>query len=133
MTIIACVAKNGEMMFNKRRCSFDRIVLEDIAYIFKDKVLNLKKYSEKLFLDLDVKTRVIDDPMSLVNEDIFFLEDMSFDEIPANTEKIILYRWDRVYPADVYFNIGTGFSLAECTKIKGNSHDNIKKEVYVKC
>ena len=48
-------------------------------------------------------------------------------------QKIILYRWNRVYPADLYFDIDLkNWHIKESNDFAGSSHDKITEEVYVK-
>ena len=48
-------------------------------------------------------------------------------------QKIILYRWNRVYPADLYFDIDLkNWHLKESNDFAGSSHDKITEEIYVK-
>ena len=48
-------------------------------------------------------------------------------------DEIILYKWNRVYPTDFYFDINLStWNLTQVTEFKGNSHERITKEVYKK-
>ena len=50
-------------------------------------------------------------------------------------EKIILYRWNRKYPADFRFDINledSEWKLAETREFTGSSHEKITEEVYVR-
>lgn len=47
-----------------------------------------------------------------------------------------LFRWNRVYPADQYFDrslLTCGWTLRETEEFPGFSHAKITKEVYKKC
>ena len=49
-------------------------------------------------------------------------------------EKIVLFRWNRKYPADFYFDIeleGSGWRMTEVGEFSGFSHKKIIKEIYV--
>ena len=45
-------------------------------------------------------------------------------------EQFIIYRWNRVYPADVSVEIGVEWKLTETEKFPGFSHEKITKEIY---
>ena len=47
-------------------------------------------------------------------------------------EKIILYKWNRHYHADHYFDISLldGWVLNDIVDFKGSSHEKITREVY---
>lgn len=48
-------------------------------------------------------------------------------------EKIIIYRWDKVYPADIYLDISAERWIQKKKKeFCGYSHEIITKEVYLK-
>ena len=62
----------------------------------------------------------------------YFLEDPEKIQ-ESETETIILYRWNRKYPADHYFSIDlTQWKLMETTEFPGNSHEKITKEIVLK-
>ncbi len=46
-------------------------------------------------------------------------------------EKIILFKWNRIYPADFWFSYDLSeWQLMKSDVFKGNSHDQITMEVY---
>ena len=64
-----------------------------------------------------------------------FLEEVPSEEVLAQTQKLVIYRWNRHYPADVRWEADPaewGFALAETTEFPGSSHETITKEVYRK-
>lgn len=52
----------------------------------------------------------------------------------SQIDTVILFRWNRVYPADRTFKWPTNkeFVLTSFENFEGNSHDVITKEVYTK-
>ncbi|MBR6916710.1 MAG: hypothetical protein IKN38_00865 [Clostridia bacterium] len=67
--------------------------------------------------------------------------DAYFDELsdPApmigRAERLVIYRWNRKYPADVYLTADPydeGFRLSGISDFKGTSHDRITEEVWVR-
>ena len=46
-------------------------------------------------------------------------------------EKVILYHWNRDYPADTYFDLDlTDWKITRTEEFPGFSHDKITEEVY---
>ena len=59
-----------------------------------------------------------------------FQELETLDTGDKRIEQFIIYRWNRVYPADVSVEIGTEWKLTETEEFPGFSHEKITKEVY---
>ena len=135
MILIVCVDDNNGMAFNKRRQSRDKILTEKICETVGGGKLWIKKYSEALFEGF---SNVYTDEDCLKNAkdgEFCFIEDVSAAEYEEKTEKVILCKWNRRYPADLYFGIdlsGSCWELEESEEFAGNSHDKITMETYVK-
>lgn len=131
MTIFFCLDNNGGMMFNGRRQSRDALVTEDIIKTAENGVLNIDKYSETLFKAYPDKTKTVDN----FESGFCFIENKDVSAYLHLAEKLVIYRWNRDYPSDMLFtaDISTlGFTLFEKTDFKGNSHESITKEIYIK-
>lgn len=129
MTLYICLDDRNGLKFNKRRQSRDAAVLEDICSQLKGPLL-IEAYSEKLIGEAGI-------PYVLPPEtaEDFFAEDIPSEEILAQTEKIVIYRWNRHYPADVRWEAdlaAMGFAPAEIREFPGKSHEKITREVYEK-
>ena len=59
-----------------------------------------------------------------------FQELETLDTDDEQIEQFIIYRWNRVYPADVSVEIGVEWKLTETEEFPGFSHEKITKEVY---
>ena len=127
MTLILWTGKNGEMMFNHRRCSRDRAVISDILSMYSPADLCVSAYSAPLFDG----ARIVCSPAEAKNS-VLFLEDLPLLPAIDQAQKLIIYRFDRTYPADVRLEIPQGFSLTESFTFSGFSHDKITREVYSK-
>ncbi len=127
MTLVLWAGKNGEMMFNRRRCSRDREVIADILAMYDPLEICLSAYSSSLFDG----AKVISD-LSEAEGGVLFLEDFSLDAALAQARKLIVYRFDRVYPADVRLVIPQAFCMTESREFAGFSHEKITREVYEK-
>lgn len=128
MTIYLCLDDRNGMLFNKRRQSRDAAVLEDIRASIPD-VLTIDPFSEKLIREAGI-------PYALAEADLppeahFFLEARPASEVISLASALVIYRWNRYYPADVRFDGDlTGFTLQSTTQFPGKSHETITKEVY---
>ncbi len=133
MTLIFCVDDNFGLMFNKRRQSRDSVVLEDIKNRFEDEKICISSYSEKLFSESGIDYIVCD---SFDNQDgICFVEAQYNPDLLAMADEIILYNWNRLYPADVHLDyqiILDYFKLAEALTFKGSSHTEIERDIYIR-
>ena len=127
MTLILWSGKNGEMMFNHRRCSRDRAVIEDVLSMYAPAHLCVSAYSAALFEGACVIGDLAD-----AKGKVLFLEDFPLGSALDQAKKVIVYRFDRTYPADVRLEIPQSFSLTESLVLSGFSHDKITREVYVK-
>lgn len=137
MILIACVDDDFGMMFNKRRQSKDKIVIDRILQITAGKRLWMNHYSGKQFADkpdADINT----DDLFLSEAapgEYCFVEDVGSAQYEKWVEKIVLYKWNRRYPADLYFDIPLadhGWKLMQSTDFVGSSHEKITEEVYEK-
>ena len=130
MVLIVCLDLNNGMYFNNRRQSRDREVIKDIAFITKNNNLIMTEYSHKLF-ENEWENIVITDDFKgeYLENDFCFVENE--DVQLENIKKIIVYRWDKVYPSDYCLNL-EGYHLTSTLEFKGYSHEKIVKEVYLR-
>lgn len=152
MNIIICVDDNNGMMFNKRRQSKDYTVRQHIIADAAGTAIWLNSYSASQFEDTDFrdttlncpKFNTIQKPLLCIDEDFLdkagekefaFVENLPIKKCENKINQLILYKWNRKYPADFYFdiNIADGsWQLTSVEEFPGSSHDKISKEVYIK-
>lgn len=137
MIVIAAVDDNNGMMFNKRRQSKDSVLRKRILSIAGGGKLWMNDYTYRQFLDCDAAG-------ICVNENFYdkaglgeycLIENVSAASRAEGIEKIILFRWNRKYPSDFYFDIdlnGCGWKLSETREFAGSSHESITEEVYTR-
>lgn len=135
--VIACVDDNYGLMFNQRRQSRDRIVIDHILQDARERCLYVDEYSAQLFAEAD-QCQIMIKPDFLEcagPEDCCFVENSPLLPYESKIDRIILYRWNRKYPADLYFDISLteyGWRLTESIDFPGNSHEKITRKVYCK-
>ncbi|MCD8084061.1 MAG: ribonuclease Z [Clostridiales bacterium] len=134
MILIVCVDENGGMMFNHRRQSKDRILREDMLQLTAGSRLWMNRYSQSQFLETEaVGIFVSEDFLEQAgNGEYCFVEDAELSACRTRIEGIVLYRWNRRYPADVYLDMTLleGFSLAGSKEFPGSSHEKITREIW---
>lgn len=127
MNLIVCIANNNGIMFNKRRVSKDALLIERLKGITKENKIYVSEYSKPLFDGFDNLVLSIE---NLTNNDFYFLENEGYN---GNIDKIIIYKWNRDYPADKYFDIDlSSYELISTQDFQGSSHDLITEEIYIK-
>lgn len=135
MIIIAAVDDRNGMAFNHRRQSQDRILREKILALTAGKRLWMNHYSEKQFQNNTAPNINIDDRFlhEAAPGEFCFVEDQSVRQHENWVEKIILFKWNRNYPGDLYFDIDVGnatWHLERTEDFAGSSHEKITMEVY---
>lgn len=138
MIIIAAVDERNGILFNGRRQSQDRILRDHILDMTKKTILWMNNYSYKQFASAEEKDRIRTDEdfMNKAGDGEFcFIENISVLPYENKIEKIILFKWNRVYPGDFYFDIDLSsekWKVTETEEFAGSSHKKITKEVYEK-
>ena len=132
MKVIVCIDDDCGMMFNNRRQSRDRGLVEDVIKMTDGENLYIDAYSELLFADFAGKYTVDADMLKNAGEsDYCFVENKSLGEHLDSIDEIIIYRWNRRYPSDVKLDVvpeKCGFELRETVEFAGYSHEKITKK-----
>lgn len=131
MNIILCIDDKNGMLFNRRRQSRDSVLCERVLAHSSKSNLWINEYSSSLFSPDNVK---IDENFleKAGDGDYCFIENVDFQPFLDKAERIIIYRWNRVYPSDKKFDDSVLASrrLIESTDFKGSSHEKITEEIY---
>ncbi len=132
MIAVICLDDNNGMLFNNRRQSRDKAVICDLIEYSNDSKVLINEFSKSLFIEYENSVLISDNFLSESKEnDICFVENVDLTEFEVEINKLIIYHWNRVYPADFYFNLDlSSFKLLEAKEFKGNSHDKITREIY---
>ena len=122
------------MMFNHRRQSKDNKVIEDIIKLCNGQKLYMSEYSKIMFQQYE-NMEADPDFLQLAQYGSYcFVEHHNINSYMDKLEKIIIYKWNRHYPADLFFDVSTlkNWELKEVEDFKGTSHEKITREVYEK-
>ncbi len=133
MRIITCLDQNGGLFFNQRRQSRDRLLITDLLHFCKGSQLYISAYSQELFPD-SAPVLTVESPLTAAKADtVCFVEGLLLAPVEETIEELILYRWDKVYPADVFLDLDLSqWNLQSTYDFVGSSHDKITREVYTK-
>ena len=140
MKIILCVDDNKGMLFNKRRQSRDRKVIEDI-FRMTNRVW-IHPFSGTLFQE-ELQTRVGNEVNEIMADEEFlkkakageycFVENQELMLYSNDIEQIVLYCWNRNYPSDFKLDLDLSkWEPKEVTEFVGNSHEKITKTILEK-
>ena len=131
MNIIICLDDKNGIRFNGRRQSRDSVLCERVLAMAKGGGLYMSEDSAKMFPFACVKAQ--DGFLSFAKAgDFCFVEDDEFLRCSDRFERVIVYRWNKVYPSDL--KVDTRFldkmKLVSSTDFKGSSHERITEEIY---
>ncbi len=133
MIVIICIDDNGGMMFNRRRQSRDRLLRQRVLDMEDFSRLLMNEFSSEQF---EEKSSIITVSESFLEDagenDCCFVEDRSLKPFEDRIEKLIVYRWNRVYPSDFRLDLNLeAWTLIQSADFEGSSHEKITEEVYV--
>ena len=132
MILAACVDDRMGLSFGGRRLSKDAALRAKLLALSGGQ-LRMSEYSARQFSEAVYSGA---DYLSGAQEgDWCFAENTDFENFAGCIGQIVLFRWNRHYPADVRWEpdlIQRGFTLKETGEFPGKSHEKITREVYVK-
>lgn len=135
MIIAVCVDGRGGTMFNRRRQSQDRGQREDLLAYCAGRRLWIAPYSAPLFGEREGVQADEEFLAKAADGEICFVEDRPIAPFAERIEALVLYDWDRAYPADVHLDFdpeAAGLTLAEEREFAGTSHEKIIRKIYVR-
>ena len=129
MILAVCVDNRMGLSFMGRRLSKDMLLREKLTAL-SDGRLRMSVYSGKQF---GPDVYMAPDYLSGACEgDWVFAENGEYLGFADRIEQIVLFKWNRDYPADVYFSFPGDWALVSAEDFPGNSHETITMEVYRK-
>ena len=133
MKLIVCLDERKGMMFNNRRQSRDRVLIDNMIEMVGDDKLYIAPYSEGLFEDKEVKLKVKNNPLKAADENWCFIENLPVAEYKDEIETVVIYHWNRHYPGDFFFDWELdSYTLESSEELVGSSHEKITKEIWKK-
>lgn len=135
MILIVCVDDNGGMLFNKRRQSSDRAVIQEILKVTGGEMLRMNNYSRPLFPQTAPVCVEANFLLKAAPGQYCFVEDFDVEPFMAQAEKVILFCWNKSYPFDLCFpmeRLKRDYRRILAKSLPGNSHEEIRMEVHVR-
>lgn len=133
MIVILCLDDRNGMMFNNRRQSRDRAVAADIIRLVDGEKLFMNEYSSGFFSEKPANMLIDEDFLSREDKGFYFVENNSLKNFAKKINKVIVYRWNRVYPSDLKLELPINqWKKTIDAEFAGNSHDKITREVYTR-
>ena len=133
MIVCLCLDDREGLFFNHLRQSRDRAVLQDMGKTVGPGRLWVHPYSLPLLQGWEGDLRADENFLNLAGPGEYcFAEGQLLAPYREKLESLVLYRWNRRYPADVYFDLDLSqWRLVSRQEFPGTSHDTITKEVYL--
>ena len=131
MKIIVCLDDRNGMLFGGRRQSKDSLLRTRVLDMAAEGILWMNGYSAGQFEEADC---IRCDEAFLEKagtEDYCFVENADITPYWDRIDGVIVYRWNRHYPADVTFSIPEHWRLAGTEEFPGSSHELITEERYM--
>lgn len=132
MKLIACLDNKNGLCFNNRRQSRDRRLRDFIKDMTRHSKLYMNPYTYELYSDF-ANAVVCEDFLAQAEPDDYcILETCPVRQYQEAIQELFLFRWNKVYPADMYFDLDLSlWNLIETEELEGSSH-RITKETYIK-
>lgn len=129
MIVALCVDDRMGLMFMGKRLSKDALLRAALLEL-SGGALRMSAYSAKQF---DVPVYAGEDYLSgAAPGDWCFCENGDYDAYADRIERIVLFRWNRTYPADLHFAFPGQWRMTCARDFPGKSHETITMEVYEK-
>lgn len=135
MIICVVVDDNMGMTFNHRRQSKDKTLRKYILQMVNHQKLWMNTYTAKQFGTSLTDNVIIDDDFleKAGDDDFCFVENVSLLDYQERVHTVFLFKWNRVYPADTYFDMMLSepdWHCASISEFEGNSHEKITREEW---
>lgn len=129
MKVIAAIADNNGIMFNNRRLSKDATLIDRI--LNKVEHVYVSPYTAKLFKDHPDNITVVESFDEIPSDGWLFIEDDSLYPYFDSIDEVILYRWNRDYPADTFFHFPEEeYEMISEEDFAGSAHDEITEFIF---
>lgn len=135
MIWISAVDNSMGLMFNHRRQSMDRLLRKRVLELAAGKKLWMNAYSARQFGDEGHDIITVDENFlsRAGSGDFVFCEDQPMRPWMDRIESVILYRWNRDYPGDMFLDFDASqWKLDKTEDFAGSSHEKITEEIWVK-
>lgn len=132
-SLALCIDSRGGMMFNSRRQTRDKEVIEDLVALFRKGAIYIQQYSARLFEEYENIISCTDPVADCADGALCFVEDARILNDLSSFDTVVLYNWSIPYPADVYFSFdleSLGFKRISKDKLTTDIHTKVTREVF---
>ena len=127
MILVICADNAFGMAFGGRRQSKDAALRQRLLELAGGR-LRMSPYSAKQF---DGGIYAGPDYLTGAGDgDWCFVENGDYKTLPQAPERIVIFRWNRDYPADLHFEFPGQWRLVSQEDFPGTSHEKLTQEVY---
>lgn len=135
MYAIICVDNKLGMSFGGRRQSMDSVLRHKVIKYVGINELWMRAYTAKQFEKDPVPTlRVDENYLQKAGRDSYcFVELDQIEDIYAKIQGILLFRWNRTYPANLFLKIPGNirdWKIKVLEEFQGSSHERITMELW---
>ena len=137
MIAIVCLDDKNGMGFNHRRQSRDARLRREMLDMAAGSRLWMAPCSAEQFGSEGAGRLLVSEAFleEAAPGDYVFVEDRALSPFAEKLEKLVVFRWNRVYPGDRYFDLdltGGPWRKTESLDFPGTSHKRITREVYTR-
>lgn len=127
MIVALCVENRMGLQFAGRRLSKDaqlrRMLLERSGGKLRMSPYSAKQFESPVYAGADYLTGASEGEWCFVENDEYL-------SCAGQIERIVLFHWNRDYPADLFFSFPGQWHLTGTEDFPGKSHEKITMEVY---
>lgn len=133
ITVAVCLDDEGGMTFFGRRQSRDRVLIDELCNS-TDGQIYINEFSRILFKDHTDRVTVSDNPLdNCPDGGLAFIENLPLLPHIDRISRLIVYKWNRLYPYDVRIDLNLGdFGVLSHGDFVGSSHEKITKLTLVR-
>ena len=133
--VIICIDDDYGILFNNRRVSRDKSLIQWIENYVGNKHIWMRPYSKELFDGYD-NIKISDNYLEEAESDDYcFAEDNEIFNHIGWIDDVLLCKWNRRYPSDIKFQISlldSSWSMSVIAEFSGTSHKKITIEEWKK-
>ncbi|MCQ2428998.1 MAG: ribonuclease Z [Clostridia bacterium] len=135
MKVILTLDDRFGMLFNRRRQSRDRILIDRLTDLVGSRRLLMNRYTAGLFTKgLPEGSEVREDFLYAAGPDDFcFVENAALASFADDVDEVYVFFWNRLYPADKRLDLDlTGWTMTPLDEFSGASHSRITLVRYTR-
>lgn len=134
MKLVVCLDDQNGLLFNNRRLSKDSCLRKRLLEVSKNAPLWMNAYSAAQFTEGAESIKVDEAFLEKAGQDAYcFVENADVTSYAEQVQVLIVYRWNRLYPADTVFPLSLftdKWKMVSSLDFPGSSHEKLTEEVY---